>query len=233
MNLQMVKHSVSKVAGLSTITTALILLSLPAIAGIGDAMHRKGSKPQQTSQTAPTVPTAPSMEAPVTSPTGSPAVVPTTTPAIPTRTPATAPASQATAGTIVEVATASGSFKTLVEAVKAADLATTLSGQGPYTVFAPTDAAFAALPKGTVETLLKPENKDKLRKILSYHVVSGAVESTDLQSGAVKTVEGSPVRVQVTKDEVMVNDAKVTNPDIKASNGVIHVIDKVILPPDM
>jgi uncharacterized surface protein with fasciclin (FAS1) repeats len=121
----------------------------------------------------------------------------------------------------------------LVEAVKAAGLTEELSGKGPYTVFAPTDAAFAALPKGTVEMLLKPENKEVLKKVLTYHVVAGAVDSGTLKSGQVKTVEGSSVKVRVSGSDVTVNDAKVTSPDIKATNGVIHVIDKVIIPPDM
>ncbi len=117
--------------------------------------------------------------------------------------------------------------------MKAAGLTEELSGKGPYTVFAPTDKAFAALPKGTVQKLLKPENREILKKILTYHVVPGEVDSSTLKPGQVKTVEGSPVRVKVSGSNVMVNDAKVTSPDIKASNGVIHVIDKVIIPPDM
>lgn len=135
------------------------------------------------------------------------------------------------AGTIVEVAAANPSFSTLVTAVKAAGLAEVLSGSGPFTVFAPTDAAFAALPKGTLEKLLKPENREMLQKILTYHVVPGAVESQTLKSGQVKTVEGSSVTVLVMNEGVMVNNARVTTADIKATNGVIHGIDKVILPP--
>ncbi len=131
--------------------------------------------------------------------------------------------------TIVEVATSAGSFNTLTTALKAADLVTTLEGEGPFTVFAPTDEAFAALPEGTLEELLKPENKDKLVKILTYHVVSGAVLSTDLEAGQVPTVEGSDVEIQLG-EEVKVNDAQVVKADIQASNGVIHVIDKVIIP---
>ena len=114
--------------------------------------------------------------------------------------------------------------------MKAAELVDTLSGSGPFTVFAPTDAAFAALPKGTLQKLLKPENKATLQKILTYHVVPGAVDSKTIKSGQVKTVEGSSVNVKVNKGSVMVDKAKVTKADIKATNGVIHVIDKVILP---
>lgn len=139
----------------------------------------------------------------------------------------------AEASTIVEVAAANPSFSTLVKAVKAAGLVEVLSGQGPFTVFAPTDAAFAALPKGTLEKLLKPENQEALKKVLTYHVVSGALKSNNLKSGQVQTVEGNPVNVRVSNGQVVVNNARVTKADIPASNGVIHVIDRVILPPDL
>ena len=131
---------------------------------------------------------------------------------------------------IVDVAVGAGSFSTLVAAVQAADLVDTLKGDGPFTVFAPTDAAFAALPDGTVETLLKPENKDQLVSILTYHVVPGKVLSTDLSDGMkAATAQGSEVTIS-TEGGVKVNDANVIQADIPASNGVIHVIDKVILP---
>ena len=130
------------------------------------------------------------------------------------------------------VATKAG-FKTLVAAVKAAGLAEALSGEGPFTVFAPTDAAFAKLPEGTLESLLKPENKDKLAAILKYHVVPGRVYSTDaLAAGKAKTLEGSWVKVGVVGKAAKVNDAGLVKTDIDASNGVIHVIDAVILPPE-
>ncbi|ARV63080.1 fasciclin [Nostocales cyanobacterium HT-58-2] len=147
--------------------------------------------------------------------------------------PTTSTTQPTTAGTIVDVASANPSFKTLVAALKAADLVDTLSAKGPFTVFAPTDAAFAALPKGTLEKLLKPENKATLQKILTYHVVPGAVTSKAIKSGQVKTVEGSPVKVKVNQGTVTVDQAKVTKADVKASNGVIHVIDKVLLPPGL
>jgi uncharacterized surface protein with fasciclin (FAS1) repeats len=132
---------------------------------------------------------------------------------------------------IVDTAVAAGDFTTLVAAVQAAGLVETLKGEGPFTVFAPTDAAFAKLPDGTVETLLKPENKDQLVGILTYHVVPGAVKSTDLTEGmTAATVQGAPIKFTL-KDGAMVNDAKITAADINASNGVIHVIDTVILPP--
>ena len=132
---------------------------------------------------------------------------------------------------IVDTAVAAGDFTTLVAAVQAAGLVETLKGEGPFTVFAPTDAAFAALPEGTVEGLLKPENKDHLVGILTYHVVPGAVKSTDLAEGmGAATVQGAPVTFSL-EGGAMVNGAKITAADIEASNGVIHVIDTVIMPP--
>ncbi|MAQ37722.1 MULTISPECIES: fasciclin domain-containing protein [Thioclava] len=131
---------------------------------------------------------------------------------------------------IVDTAVNAGSFETLVAAVQAAGLVETLKGEGPFTVFAPTNEAFAALPDGTVDDLLKPENKDKLTSILTYHVVPGKVMSGDLSDGMMaKTVQGSEVMVK-TDPAVMVDEASVTQADIEASNGVIHVIDKVIMP---
>lgn len=133
--------------------------------------------------------------------------------------------------TIVDVAVANGSFKTLTAALKAAGLVETLEGNGPFTVFAPTDAAFAKLPAGTVEMLLKPENKAALVRILTYHVVSGNVFSTDLKSGEVNTLEGSPVNVVTSREGFMINKSNVQAVNVKASNGVIHVIDTVLMPP--
>ena len=131
---------------------------------------------------------------------------------------------------IVDTAVGAGSFTTLVAAVQAAGLVDTLKGDGPFTVFAPTDEAFAALPEGTVATLLLPENKDQLISILTYHVVAGKVMSTDLSNGMMATtVQGGNVTI-MTKDGVSVNGANVVTADIEASNGVIHVIDAVILP---
>jgi uncharacterized surface protein with fasciclin (FAS1) repeats len=131
---------------------------------------------------------------------------------------------------IVDTAVGAGTFTTLVAAVEAAGLVETLKGEGPFTVFAPTDDAFAALPAGTVEELLKPENKDQLTAILTYHVVPGKVMSGDLSNGmTAATVQGGEVTI-MTEGGVKVNDANVTTADIEASNGVIHVIDKVIMP---
>ena len=132
------------------------------------------------------------------------------------------------AGTIVEVASSNGSFKTLVAAVKAAGLADTLSGKGPFTVFAPTDAAFAKLPPGTVDALLK--DIPKLKAILTYHVVSGKVMAKDVKTGMVPTVNGQSLDVKADAMGVTVNGAKVSATDVAASNGVIHVIDTVVLP---
>jgi len=134
-------------------------------------------------------------------------------------------------GNVVDVAAANGSFKTLTAALKAAGLDQTLASGGPYTIFAPTDEAFAALPKGTLEKLLMPENRALLVQILTYHVVQGENTSSTLKSGPTMTLEGAPVRVNVSSSGVMVNNANVVKADITASNGVIHVIDKVILPP--
>lgn len=132
---------------------------------------------------------------------------------------------------LVAVAASNNSFKILTAALKATGLDQKLASGGPYTIFAPTDEAFDALPEGVVEELLKPENRDTLIKLLTYHVVQGEKSSSMLQSGATETLEGASVQVNVSSSGVMVNDAKVVQPDIQASNGVIHVIDKVILPP--
>ena len=131
---------------------------------------------------------------------------------------------------IVSTAVEAGKFNTLAAALKAAGLVETLQGEGPFTVFAPTDDAFAALPEGTLQELLLPQNKDQLIKILTYHVVPGKVMSGDLESGKVKTVEGSEVKVEVSRTGVNVNNATVVKADVPASNGIIHVIDTVILP---
>ncbi|MEM9351780.1 MAG: fasciclin domain-containing protein [Planctomycetota bacterium] len=132
---------------------------------------------------------------------------------------------------IVDTAVAAGSFKTLVAAVQAAGLVETLKGDGPFTVFAPTDEAFAKLPAGTVETLLKPENKGQLVKVLTYHVVPGKVLAADVvKLDAAKTVQGQSVSIGVADGRVTVDGANVLKTDIATSNGVIHVIDSVILP---
>ena len=149
-------------------------------------------------------------------------------------------ATQATAGhhakeakskDIVETAVAAGQFNTLAAALEAAGLVDTLKGDGPFTVFAPTDAAFAKLPEGTVESLLKPENRDQLIAILTYHVVPGKVKAADVvKLSEAKTVNGQDVAITVADSGVQINDANVVKTDIGASNGVIHVIDTVIIP---
>ena len=132
---------------------------------------------------------------------------------------------------IVDTAIGAGSFKTLVAAVQAAGLVETLKGPGPFTVFAPTDEAFAKLPAGTLDTLLKPENKDQLVKILTYHVVAGKVMAADVvKLDSAKTVQGGTLTIKVTDGKVYVDNAQVVKTDIATSNGVIHVIDAVVLP---
>ncbi|MGB7979892.1 MAG: fasciclin domain-containing protein [Candidatus Nanopelagicales bacterium] len=144
---------------------------------------------------------------------------------------ASEPAMEA-AGTIVDVAASNEDFETLVAAVTAADLVETLSGTGPFTVFAPTDAAFDALPEGLLDALLLPENKETLSKILTYHVVSGEVTSDQVTAGDVATVEGEDITITTPDGAVVLNDtATVTAVDVDASNGVIHVIDGVLVPP--
>jgi len=132
---------------------------------------------------------------------------------------------------IVDTAASAGSFNTLVTAIKAAGLVDTLKGSGPFTVFAPTDEAFSKLPEGTVENLLKPRNKEKLISILTYHVVSGEVTAEDVvKLNSADTVNGRKLKIKVINGKVMVDNATVVKPDIMASNGVLHVIDTVLIP---
>jgi len=137
--------------------------------------------------------------------------------------------------TITDIVAGNEDFSTLLAAVEAADLGETLAGEGPFTVFAPTNDAFAALPEGTLDSLLEPENKDQLASILTYHVVSGTVMAADVESGEVTTVNGAPFTIEVADEGVSITDgqgntANVVTTDIVASNGVIHVIDAVLLP---
>lgn len=137
-----------------------------------------------------------------------------------------------TSGDIVDVASGAGTFKTLIAAAKAAGLVDTLKSKGPFTILAPTDAAFAKLPAGTVEMLLKPENKAKLAQILTYHVVAGRAFAADVaKATSVKSVQGSAIKITAKNGKVMANNATIVATDINASNGVVHVIDQVILPP--
>ncbi len=236
------KHTSSnllkKVTYILGIASASVLIGFPLQAqqSGGGVLNPKPSifnePPYNRSGGAATTPeTSPST--PETSP--APTTPDATTPAPSTPAPAeSSPGASTGTENLVALAAANGSFKTLTAALKAADLTTTLEGAGPFTVFAPNDQAFAALPQEALQELLKPENKALLVKILTYHVVPGKVTSTDLKSGAVKSVEGGSINVKVdSATGVSVNEAKVVQPDIQASNGVIHVIDKVILPPDI
>jgi uncharacterized surface protein with fasciclin (FAS1) repeats len=179
-------------------------------------------EPQQTAQTPPA--TAPTAEATPGATTQSPAA------------PTAPPAAQAEADDnhVVDVVQANPSLKTLASVIDETDANEVLELQGPYTVFAPSDDAFNALPAETRQRLLQPENRQQLAQILFYHVVPGQVSANQLQSGDVKTVEGANVNVKVdqTANQVTVNDATVTQADIPASNGVIHIVDRVILPPN-
>lgn len=132
---------------------------------------------------------------------------------------------------IVDAASSAGNFQSLCKAVKAAGLVDTLKGQGPFTVFAPTDQAFSKLDPGTIQDLLKPENKETLSSILTYHVVQGKLTTEDvMKSSELQTVNGQSLSIKVEGDSVMINSAKVVDPDIDCSNGVIHAIDSVVLP---
>ncbi|WP_414516864.1 fasciclin domain-containing protein [Nostoc sp. PCC 9305] len=161
------------------------------------------------------------------------ATVPSTTVPPVTPTPTATIATQNLAE-LAKSAASQGQFKTLIQAVQAAGLTEQLAAPGPYTVFAPTDAAFSALPKATLDQLLQPANKQQLVKLLSYHVIPGGITSQQLISGEVKTVEGSPVKITVDRasNSITVNNAKVRQPDIPASNGIVHVVDQVLLPPN-
>lgn len=220
--------------------------SVPSAASLKKKTLTQTPAAPSTTPSVPTEPTTPvppvggggsgDLKVPVAEPPTAPAggggsTMPTSeTPAVP-KTPSSTPATAATGKTIVSIASSNKKLKTLTAAIKAAGLEETLSGEGPFTVFAPTDEAFAALPPGTLDTLLKPENKEKLAQLLTYHVVSGKVESKTLQSGDVSSVLGKPITITVKGKKVMVNEATVIKADVPASNGVIHLIDKVILPP--
>ncbi|MEG4348208.1 fasciclin domain-containing protein [Microcoleus sp. LAD1_D5] len=209
-----------QLTGFAGVIGASALIGFPAWAHI--TSNTNVANATQTSQVAGKVKTAASPAPTSASP------APTGASQTPT---GASPAPTSAAKDIVAIASGDAQFETLTKALGAAGLVTTLQGKGPFTVFAPTDAAFAALPEGTVENLLKPENKAQLTKILTYHVVPGSVVSTSLKSGDVKSVEGSSLKVAVNAGKVTVSGANVVKADIKASNGVIHVIDKVLMPP--
>ncbi|GAX44354.1 beta-Ig-H3/fasciclin [Tolypothrix sp. NIES-4075] len=195
-----------------------------------------GTAPGQTPNATPTTPSTTPDATPIPTPTPGTTETPPTPPPTPTPRQTTPPGgSSSTQGkNLLALAEADGSFKTLTKALKAAGLTDILQGKDNYTLFAPTDAAFAKLPQDAVRDLLKPENKEVLVKLLTYHVVKGQVLSADLKSGEVKSVEGGAINVKVDPaNGVTVNEAKVTKADIRGSNGVIHAIDQVILPPDL
>lgn len=197
------KSLIKRLAGILAITGAGVLISLPIETGVMSANASSNQTSDSIRSTKLTAEAIPSSSQEV---------------------------AQAANRNIVAVAAANPALKTLTAALKAAGLTETLAGTGPFTVFAPTDAAFNALPKGTLQNLLKPENKAKLVKILTYHVINGKVTSDQLKPGPVTTVEGNPVQVNVAKGKVTVNGATVTSANVPATNGVIHVINKVILP---
>jgi uncharacterized surface protein with fasciclin (FAS1) repeats len=217
--------SIKQFLNIAGISAASVLLALPAVAQTNPRpsifneapYNQSGEAPDDLSQE----PAPTEMEAPAETEAPSGMEMPE------------APTEAAETGTIVEVAASNGSFETLVAALTAAELDQVLQGEGPFTVFAPTDEAFAALPEGTVEDLLLPENRELLIQILSYHVVPGEFTSSQLTSGEVQTAANEPVMVEVGADGVMVNEATVIQPDVMASNGVIHVVDQVILPPSL
>jgi uncharacterized surface protein with fasciclin (FAS1) repeats len=200
-----------------TLLSAIALSSVVALSACGQPTTDNTTTP--SSAETPNANTSPVADVP------SPTITPTAS-----ASPTGAATSNQNLGQLAEAASTQGSFTILTKAVQAAGLTSNLSAQGPYTVFAPTDEAFKALPAGTVDNLLKPENKTKLVQLLSYHVVPGRITSSELKSGNVKTVAGTNVVVSVSSSGVTVNQAKVTQADIPASNGIVHVVDKVILP---
>lgn len=211
MKNQNLPSCIKQLTGFAGVIGVSALIGFPAWAHINSNTNVKNATPTQ--QVAGNVKTAAS-PAPMASPK-----------------PMASPAPMAAGKDIVAIASGDAQFKTLTKLLGEAGLVKTLQGKGPFTVFAPTEAAFNALPKGTMDDLMKPANKAKLTKILTYHVVPGSLLSTSLKSGDVKSVEGSSLKVAVNKGKVTVGGANVVKADIKASNGVIHVIDKVLMPP--
>jgi uncharacterized surface protein with fasciclin (FAS1) repeats len=220
-------RSIALTLGMAIVSTGL-LVSISSQAQ--NSTPGTTTTPTTIPTTTPTITPATGPTVPVTKPSTMPGT--TTTPGNGMSKPSTTPTTTAPAGkTIVDIAGKNKSFSALVSALKAADLVETLSGEGPYTVFAPTNAAFAKLPKGTLKKLFKPENKEQLKKILTYHVMAGANTTKTLKSGTFETVEGSKITVKIRGKKVTINNAKVIMTDVKASNGIIHVIDTVLMPP--
>jgi uncharacterized surface protein with fasciclin (FAS1) repeats len=206
----------------------ILLATVSSVAALGACSQPSATNPEQpaTEQAAGTTGSTTTPETTATTTTATPAVASENTGT-------TANLVSNESESIVQIAAANPSFSTFTKAVEAAGLTETLSAPGAYTVFAPTDEAFAALPAGNLEELMKPENKENLAKILQYHVLPNKVTAAEIQTGEVTTVEGNPVNLEVAEGKVTVNGAEVVQPDINANNGVIHVIKVVILPSDV
>ncbi|MBD2268749.1 fasciclin domain-containing protein [Dolichospermum flos-aquae] len=227
--------ALAKILGIMGLTSTSLLMSIASEAKevrntkpsiFNEPLYNRGKQPSVTIPV--TKPTQPATEIPTVKPTQPATEIPTVKP-----TPTTPITEIKETRNLIVLANANGSFKTLIKALTAAGLTDTLQGDGPFTIFAPTDAAFAKLPQDAVRDLLKPENKEILLQVLTYHVVSGKVLSSDLKSGELKSLQGDPITVKVDTNGVQVNDAKVTKADIQGSNGVIHQIDTLILPPSI
>ncbi|MFM5892502.1 MAG: fasciclin domain-containing protein [Dolichospermum sp.] len=215
--------TLGKIIGIMVLTSTSLLMTIasqaqevrnPKPSIFNEPLYNRGKKPTVTT--------------PVTKPTQPATEIPTVKP-----TPTTPTTEIKETRNLIVLAQTNGSFKTLIKALTAAGLTDILQGDGPFTIFAPTDAAFAKLPQDAVRDLLKPENKQILRQVLTYHVVSGKVLASDLKSGELKSLQGDPISIKVNSNGVEVNDARVTKADIQGSNGVIHQIDNLILPPSI
>jgi uncharacterized surface protein with fasciclin (FAS1) repeats len=227
--------ALAKILGIMGLASTSLLMSIasqaqevrnPKPSIFNEPLYDRGKQPNVTTPV--TKPTQPATEIPPVKPTQPATEIPTVKP-----TPTTPITEIKETRNLIVLANANGSFKTLIKALTAAGLTDTLQGDGPFTIFAPTDAAFAKLPQDAVRDLLKPENKQILRQVLTYHVVSGKVLSSDLKSGELKSLQGDPITVKVNTNGVEINDANVTKADIQGSNGVIHQIDNLILPPSI
>ena len=215
--------ALAKIIGIMGLTSTSLLMTIAS-----QAQEVRNTKPSIFNEPLYNRGKKPSVTTPVTKPTQPATEIPTVKP-----TPTTPITEIKETRNLIVLANTNGSFKTLIKALTAAGLIDTLQGEGPFTIFAPTDAAFAKLPQDAVRDLLKPENKEILLKVLTYHVVSGKVLSSDLKSGELKSLQGDPISIKVNSNGVEVNDAKVTKADIQGSNGVIHQIDTLILPPSI
>ena len=239
--------ALAKIIGIMGLTSTSLLMTIASQAQevrdtkpsiFNEPLYNRGKKPSVTTPV--TTPTQPATEIPTVKPTQPATEIPTVKPTQPATeiptvkpTPTTPITEIKETRNLIVLANTNGSFKTLIQALTAAGLIDTLQRKGPFTIFAPTDAAFAKLPQDAVRDLLKPENKEILLQVLTYHVVSGKVLSSDLKSGELKSLQGDPISIKVNSNGVEVNDAKVTKADIQGSNGVIHQIDTLILPPSI